>query len=168
MSECSPKFIKCILRQVNISWIACIYSVSHTASVKMCLPHFQIAPLIATCCGSVFMWSQGVKRSDIHRRMLVQPELKSVAWEAVYDWIWMSGHCRFGSGRINLNWIDSNIRNSGRYCLSQCYDLGKWMGFCNYCMLYAKHSLCYDLGRSTVNSDDSIEEEIRHRITMGN
>jgi hypothetical protein len=79
MSDCSPRFIKCMLRQVNISSIACIFSVSRTASVKMCLPHFRIAPLIATCYGSVLMWSQGMKRSSIHRRMLVQLGLKSVA-----------------------------------------------------------------------------------------
>ena len=85
MSECSPKFIKCILRQVNISWIACIFSVSRTALVNTCLPHFRIAPLIATCCGSVLIWSQGVKHSSIHKRMLVQLELKSVAWDAMYE-----------------------------------------------------------------------------------
>ena len=104
MSECSPKFIKYVLRQVNIRWIACIFSVSCTALVNTHLPHFWIAPLIITCYGSVLMWSQGVKHSSIHRRMLVRLELKSVTWEAVYDWIWMSGQCRFGSGRIN--WID--------------------------------------------------------------
>jgi hypothetical protein len=54
------------------------------------------------CAVIRFLWAEGIKPSEIHRRMLVQYDDKCIGQRKVYEWVE-----RFKNGRTNVTGEES-------------------------------------------------------------
>jgi hypothetical protein len=70
-------------------------------------------------CGVIrFLWSEGVPRAEIHRRLSAQYGDNALPWRSVYEWIEKFQHVRTSvkdekrAGRQSTSITDSNVEDA--------------------------------------------------------